>query len=274
MGTNMTSIQTPGLLWNDRWIPPLRNAAGEVPTLKQLLLRYGQVIFPDHFVAPFDLIMSRDPQEEQAVADLAIVSKDYASWHILFVVPHRTEDKEVLRTNLETALLSPYGNREVNELKRQIEQLDEDLARAMVTDGPGFVIVTDNPRHRLDEELAGFRVDIMVVEPFQLDDGFVFRINGKNPAQPKAEVLALCDANPGFPGSLTVQWISLDEAPPEGIQDIKHSDVVSEWHFYSSGAQRVMMPENGRSPLQDDPPFELIKDSDGNYALRRKLWEG
>ena len=270
----MTSIQTPGLLWNDRWIPLLRSSGSDVPTLKQLLLRYGDVIFPGHFVAPFELIMSTDPQEEQAVADLALVSKDYASWHILFVAPHRTANREILRTNLETALLSPYGNREVNELKRQIEQLDEDSARAMVTDGPGLVIVTDNPRHRLDEEFAGFRVDIMVVEPFQLDDGFVFRINGKNPAQPTAEVLALCHANPGFAGSLTVQWISLDEAPPEGIQNIKHGDVMTEWRFYSSEAQRVMMPENVRSPLQEDPPLELVKDLDGIYALRRKLWEG
>ena len=117
------------------------------------------------------------------------------------------------------------------ELKRQIEELDEDRARAIVTDGPGFVIVTDNPRHGLDDEFAEFRVDIMVVEPFQLDDGFVFRINDKNPAQPVPKVLALCQANPGITGTLALQWIALDESPPQGKLDIKYDGVRHDGKF-------------------------------------------
>ena len=269
----MASLRTPGLLWNDKWIPLARGYGDNVPTLQQLLLRYSDAIFPGHFVAPFELILSIDPQEEQAVADLTLVSKDYRSWHLLFVAPHLTMDREVLRANLVTAFLSPYGNREVTELKRQIEHLEEARAREMVADGPSFVIVTDYPRHRLDDEFGDLQVDIMVVEPFQLDGEFVFRINGKNPAQPAPEILALCHANPAFAGSLIMQWIALDEVPVEGAVGIKYEGTTTQWHAYPGETQRVLMPESGRSPLHEDPPFDLIKDADGNYALRQKIWE-
>lgn len=266
---NMTALQTPGLLWNSKWIPPVRNYGGDVPTLQQLLLRYGEVIFPGHFIAPFELILSVDPQEDQAVADLALVSKDYIAWHILFVAPHSTTDQQSLRTNLETALLSPYGNREATELKRQINDLDEEKTRALVTDGPRFVIITDNPRHRLDDEFNELQVDIMIVEPFQLDDEFVFRINGKNPALPEPEVLALCNSNPDYAGSLVVQWIALDEAPPQDTIELTYQNAPTNWQVYENNARRILIPEEGRSPLREDPPFEIVKEADGNYSLRK-----
>ena len=34
-----------------------------------------------------------------------------------------------------------------------------------------------------------------------------------------------------------------------------------------------MIPDGGRSPLQEDPPFELVKDVDGIYTLRQKIEE-
>ena len=269
----MTALQTPGLLWKGKWIPPVRSYGGDVPTLQQLLLRYGEVIFPGHFIAPFQLILSVDPQEDQAVADLALVSKDYIAWHLLFVAPYSTTDKQSLRANLETALLSPFGNREAAELKKQIDDLDEDKTRALVTDGPRFVIVTDNPRHKLDDEFDELQVDIMVVEPFQLDDEFVLRVNGKNPALPEPEVLALCHANPGLSGSLEVQWIALDDAPPKDTIELKYRGAPTIWQVYENNTKRILIPEEVGSTLQEAPPFEIVKEVDGNYALRKKIKE-
>ena len=271
---NMMALQTPGLLWKGKWIPPVRSYGGDVPTLKQLLLRYAKEIFPGHFIAQFEMILSVDPQEDQAVADLALVSEGYNAWHLLFVAPHTATDQQSLRANVETALLSPYGNREATELKRQINDLDEERTRALVIDGPRFVIVTDNPHHSLADVFGELEVDIMIVEPFQLDDEFVFRINGKNPALPEPEVLALCHANPGVAGSLELQWTALDEAPPKGTIELIYKDAPTFWEVYESGARRILFPAEGSRPLLEGVPLEIVKEIDGKYTLRQRIKEG
>ena len=267
------ALQTPGLLWNGKWIPPVRSYGGDVPSLKQLLLRYAKEIFPGHFIGQFEMILSVDPQDDQAVADLALVSEDYDAWHILFIAPHTTTNQQSLRTNVEAALLSPYGNREATELKRQIDCLDEERTRTLVIDGPRFVVVTDNPRHTLDDVFDELEVDIMIVEPFQLDDEFVFRINGKNPALPEPEVLAFCHANPNVAGSLELQWTALDEAPPKGTVELTYKDAPTYWEVYESGTKRFLFPVEGSRPLLEGVPLEIVKGIDGKYTLRQKIKE-
>ena len=269
----MTEQQTPGLVWKGEWIPPVRNYGAEAPTLEQLLLTYGHIIFPDHFIAPFDLILSIDPEEDQTVADLALVSKKYVAWHLLFVAPHSSTDTEILQARLETALLCPYGNRESRELKRQIGDLDEPRTRAMVTDGPGLVIVTDNPKHRWDEEFKGSQAGIMIVEPFRVGDDFVFRINGKNPAIYPPPVLAFCDANPKLPGSLIVRWAAWDEPVPIGQMQLRYGNMITNWSLLDGGSALVLIPEEGRNPLHGPPPFEIFRTLDGALGIQRSMLE-
>ena len=269
----MTVPQVPGLLWNGKWIPPVRDYGGDTPTLEQLLLKYGDVIFPGHFIAPFDLILSMDPEEDQTVADLVLVSKEYVAWHLLFIAPHGVTDKDILRAQLETAVLSPYGNREARELKRQIKDLDEERMHALVIDGPGFVIVTDDPKHRWDEDFEGLQVGIMIVEPFQLDAEFVFRINGRNPAVYPLEVCAFCDDNPKYPGSLIVRWVDFDQPAPIGLIKLKYRNGTTNWSLSDQGSTLLLLPEGGSSPLLEPPPFELIKTLDGEIGIQRRIVE-
>ena len=269
----MTAFQTPGLLWNGRWIPPVRSYGGGIPSLTEMLLANGGAIFPGHFVTPFDLILSRHPQAEQVVVDLALVSKDYSAWHLLFVAPRRTTERDRLRENLETAFLSPFGNREAIELKRHIGCVDEDKIHALVTDGLGFVIVTDDPKHGWDDEFKGLHVDIMIVEPFQVDDDFVFRINGKNPALSGSDVFAICLAYPTLPGSLTVRWTALNEPPPIGNIQLTYGNELTNWELLDGGSRLALMPEGNRSPLREPPPFEIIKGLDGTLAIRHMIEE-
>lgn len=266
------------LLLNGNRIPSVRNYSQPIPSLPEMLLSQAGEIFPGYYVSRFELALYRD-LEETAVVDLALVSQDYSAWHLLFVAPIRTADLEYLRAKLRIALDSPFGNREATELIRQIKKsdegagLDEDKTKTLVDEGPKFAIVTDDPRHGWDKEFTGLEVDIVIVEPFRVGDGFVFRVNGDYPARLESDVFGTCSTHPVVPGTLVVDWTIPDEAPAPGPFQMQYEGVTTSWDLVQGSSQWVLMPESEASGLHEEGSFEIVKASDETYLLRKQIRE-
>ena len=268
----MATPCVPGLLLDGEWIPPVRLYGRGVPNLAEILLAQGNLIFPRHHMFPFELALFRD-RYTSGYVDLALVSEDYSAWFLIFVAPNKTTNLEYLRAQLEVARLNLFGYREAQYVSQQLGESDEARIEIMVADGPRFVVVTDEPRHGWDEEFRGFEVDIMVVEPFRVGEGFVFRVNGDHPIQTWPDVMGTCHRYSNLAGCLVVTWTDPDDSLPKGNLQLKYGEAMTNWVLTQGGSSWYLIPDAERFPLDEDPPFEIVRILDGAYAIRKQIEE-
>ena len=265
----MTSLCVPGLLLDGKWIPPVRSYGGTAPRFPEIIIAAGSQIFPNYYVARFDLSLGQDLEESVAV-DLALVSKAFDAWYLVFVEPAVHADPESLIFRLDTAYSHPFGVREAGELVRQIDQLTLEPARVLVHNNPRMIVVTDDPRHPWTEKLmsSNAQADVMIIEPFRYLDDYVIRVNGKAPTEIGMDVIGVCKPHPVLSNCLMVSWQRPTSIPPPGVLTLRYGHSDTEWDLLQ-GDETWQLQPRGPFPLAEDPPFEIVQDPDRAFSIRR-----
>ena len=264
----MTVPHIPGLLLNGEWIPPLRAYGVTGHSLAEIIQQSGDEMFPGHYLASFDLLLGQDLEEPVSV-DLALVSKNLAAWHLLFVVPSRNANMESLVARLKLAREYVFSVREAGELARQIDELDLNETRALIRNSPNLVVVTDDPRHNWSEHLARARVEasVMVIEPFLCGGRYVFRVNGDAPDEMRLNVIATCESHPTIASCLEVNWNNPNSIPHPGTIILRYGNVDTEWNLLQ-GVPKGQLQPTGPFPLPDSGSFEIVVGTDGFLFVR------
>lgn len=270
----MATLRIPGLLLRGDWVPPVRIYEGKsVLSLTDIILSERESIFPGYYASQFDLSLAQD-LEEPVNAQIALVSKDYDAWFLLFTESSRDADLASLVAKLEIAHLHPFGPREAGYLAGQTKELDFDRVHVLLREEPKFVVITDDPRHRWEEALAeaGVQAEVMIVEPFKYEDGYVLRVNGYNPAYATAKVIATCNEHPIAPNFLEVVWKDPNYAPQSGHISIKYENSAIQWQLYESDGEWLML--SGDSFTLESPTLEIVEGADGTLLMRKSVKEG
>ena len=225
-------------------------------------------------INPIHTLVSTGEGGLVANADLALVSRGYDCWYVLFVAPSRTADLEYLQNNVEAAVLSDFGHREAEVIKQHINDVDETRLSVVVAEGPRFVIVTDDPHHGWDDDFKSLEVDIMIVEPFHVGGDFVFRINGTNPFRAVSDVVGICETHPNLPGCLVVDWISPEGSPATRLIDLEYGDAITQWELTGEGPRSFLLPMGTNAPVFDDPRYEIVRSVGEIYSIRKAVAGG
>ena len=265
----MTTLTVPGLLLDGAWIPPIRIYGGTTKSLVDIVCSERDNIFPGYYVSKFDLSFAQDLEDPLNV-DLALISSSYDAWHLALVQPSRDADVDSLAANLKTMSLHRFGVREARYLEKEMEGLDKDRIASLVNDPPNFLVITDDPRNDWLERFskADVEADIMIIEPFRLGTKYVLRINGKCPRYAADNVVGLCSEYPALSNCLVLTWHSHLKAPEAGELEVRYGDVVTRWQVLPGNPDLYLMAE-GTFPLQERPPFQLIREADGAYLFRK-----
>ena len=269
----------PGLLLSGVWVPPIRIYGGiGTSSLTDIILSERDKIFPGYYVSEFDLAFGSDSEEpdseEPEIADVVLVAQDYHAWYLLFVEASRNADVGLLVRRLRAANLHDFGAREVSYLRMKHEDLELGQLRTLLQHPPRYVVVTDEPRHNWDDLLSnsGIRADVMIVEPFLHNGGYVLRLNGKTPPQTGIKVIATCVNHERAENCLKVSWSDPDAIPVSGPLSAKYGSVMTEWNLYNENSESLLFC-TGSFPLQESPPFDLIEAPDGTYSIRKSTSE-
>ena len=241
---------------------------GTAPQLAEIIISAGRQIFPSYHVSRFDLTLGQDLEEPVAV-DLALVSRALDAWYLAFVEPAGNADLESLSSRLSTAYGHAFGVREAGELVRQIGQLTLEQARVLVHNNPRMIVVTDDPRHNWTERLTSSNAptDVMIVEPFRYLGRYVIRVNGQTPTEIGMDVIGTCMPHPLLSNCLMVTWQRPITIPPPGALTLKYGHVDTKWDLLQGDGTWQLQPR-GPFPLQEDPPFEIVQSSDGDFSIR------
>ena len=262
----MVSRQLPSLLVRGRWIPVDHSQQGTKSALVELIVTESGAIFSCHYLARFHLTLGH-PMEEIVNVDLALISRDYQSWCLLFVAPAKDANLSSLLHRVETASLSTCGTREALYLEKQMVGVDrEKLHQLVLAEAPELIVVTDDPHHGWSAQMKKFDVKIMVVEPFRDGDDYIIRINGEYPSERRTERLATCESHPVLVNALLVRGILPNAAHPPGLTRINYRNQATDWTLVN-GDQVLLIPQ-GSYPLLEDPPFEIVEEGDGTLSIR------
>ena len=196
-------------------------------------------------------------------------------WCLLWVEPSKDVDLESLDAILQTVSLQRFGSREALYLEKQIAEVDGHRLAVLIEEQPLLVVVTDDPHNNWSERLrkADCDVSIMTVEPFQHGENYVLRVNGSYPSDIGATVVGTCNDYPSLPTSLVVTWCSGLPRPEPSVLEISYGGTVTRWQVLHGNPDLVLIP-NGSSPLQEEPPFELLQETDGRYSTQKSNGRG
>ena len=267
---HMATVLVPGLLLDGTWVPPLRVYGAGGVSLTNIIITQRDNIFPNHHTVAFDLTLRQD-LEDPVKVDLALVSKDFRSWCLVFVFPVKSVNPSDVRDVVEKAQHHIHGARESDELRRQISTIDPTIdteqAQRVVTEAPQLLVVTDDPRHGWADDLQDLGMTIMVVEPFLKGDQYVIRINGEYPTQNGKNIIARCNPAPFMENVLSLEGDLPNAFISEGPTDLIYGGVVTNWNIVRESANWFMMPME-IFPINESPPWEILVDTDGNLSIR------
>ena len=263
--SSMTAPYIPGLLLDGKWAPPVR---GSGDSLSDIIAESGTELFPDHHLTTFDLPLDRE-QEDPVRVNLALVSKNLQAWYLVFVIPSRDVNMESLVSRIRSAENHLSGTREAQELADMIPELELEQARELVRNSPVLLVVTDDPRHGWDEQLAAsdVKAHVMIVEPFYCGGRYAFRVNGDVPTTMDSNVVATCESHPNLPNCLVVHWNNPTSMPPRGQMTLKYGDLDTMWDLLH-GDSTSQLQSLGTFPLPDADKFEIVGPVDGQWTIR------
>ena len=261
----MSAPYIPGLLLDGEWAPPVRTSGD---SLADIIEQAGSFLFPDHYLTTFDLPLLGDP-EDPIRADLALVSKDWRAWYLLFVIPSRNVDMESLVSRIRSADNYVPGLTDAQELADEIDDLELAQALELVRSSPVLIVVTDDPRHSWGKQLAASdaKVHVMIVEPFFCGGRYAFRVNGDVPTTMDSNVVATCESHPTLQNCLVVHWNNPTSMLPRGPIILRYGDLETEWeHFH--GGSTSQLQSVGTFLLPDAARFEIVGSTDGHWTIR------
>ena len=228
-------------------------------------------IFPGYYIAKFELSLAHDFEDPLNV-DLVLISSDYDTWYLMLIEPSRDADVDSLIANLQAMTLYHFGGREALYLETEIEGIDVDRVASLVNEQPNFLVVTDDPRNNWSKRIAqaGVEAEVMIVEPFQVGEEYVIRINGKCPSYASENLIGICNEHPILPSCMVLTPSNPLQSPEQSELEIRYGDTVTRWQVSPGHSERYLISE-GDFPLPERPPFELVVDAYGTYSFRKPM---
>jgi len=233
---------------------------------EDLIIAKAKQIFPRWIVVPFfAAVVSPDGVIKKP--DLALIDSEYREWWIVEIeLEHHDLNNHVI-PQVEVFTKASYTSKHANWILERNPELDKKrLMLMMLGEAPNVLVVVDSLSTDWVTRLKDISVSLMIVEPFQNDNGEVLlRINGMQP-EPKGDLLSVCDKE----FSLQRLWRVKSPAALPQLEDsikIEYDGIKSKWSIIKIKDAVYLKPEYGECLPSSLDRVNLQKQTDGSYQF-------
>lgn len=258
------------LLVNGEWYERVLPAAIYEVDFEQLILTEAAHLYPAfHLVRFKKQVRSEDGV---AIADLALIDKDYRSW---WVVEVELGAHSFSHVDSQVAILAnaSYGADEAEYLASRNTHLDRGLVRQMMMGFPPSVLVLVNEaKPEWTRSLRRWDASVGIVEVFRSQrNQDILRVNGDQPQAVVSDIVSACQIDDVLQTSLVVASPAGLSIRPGEQTRILYDGGLTSWRRVDVATKVWLMPI-GRCPIPvGQKRFVLERNPDAQLSLRALL---
>jgi hypothetical protein len=253
------------ILIGDEWFEELASTSLYETEFESILFQEAAHIFPEYQPVPFKTIVLSE--DGDAKADFALIHKEYRSWWVVEAeMGHHSLDLHVI-PQVRRLSRANYNEAEAQYLCEKATTLDCARIKEMIKgQQPRVLVVVNVPVPGWREDLRPFGAVLAIFQIFRSRfNRYVYRLNGDLPSE-NNEIITTCRCWEIH------RFLKIDSPTQLDIKRgqtiiLHHETGTPEWERMDI-ADAVLLHALRDHPLQKHVVYEIVKQSDGTYAIR------